>query len=265
MPDLLPQPVDRPEQPRLHALLTGDTPDLRPSPMVAVSSPYEAELGLYAAITEKAARHPGPSPTVSIRTIPARRAISHPTEWSQSVPVVCRGWATSSLALPDGRRQILSFLLPGDFACSASLFEPISGRLVEAITEVTYCNFQRSELKAFLFAHPDLLEILTKTWIEERKQADQLAVDLGRRTAAERIARLILSLTERLARRGLVQDNNTMEFPLRQHHIADATGLTPVHVSKVISDLRRRGLIEISERTLTILDLAGLRCAAILR
>jgi len=264
MPDLLPQPVDRPaEQQRLLALLRCDAPDLRASP--ATASPCESdELGLYAAVREKAERHSGPSPVGSVHTIPGRRTIRHPTEWSDSVPVVCRGWATSSVALSDGRRQILSFLLPGDFACTASLFEPISGRLIEAITEVTYCSFKRSELKALLFAYPDLLEILTRTWIEERRQTDQLAIDLGRRTAAERIARLLLSLMERLAKRGLVQDNTT-EFPLRQHHIADATGLTPVHVSKVLSDLRRRGLIEISERTLTILDLAGLRCAAILR
>jgi CRP-like cAMP-binding protein len=70
---------------------------------------------------------------------------------------------------------------------------------------------------------------------------------------------------ERLARRGMVQ-NQTMEFPLRQHHIADATGLTPVHVSKVLSDFRRRGrVVEISDRALTVHDLAGLRGVAILR
>jgi CRP/FNR family transcriptional regulator, anaerobic regulatory protein len=93
-----------------------------------------------------------------VHTFPARRAISHPAEWSESVPVISRGWAMSSLALPDGRRQILSFLLPGDLACTASLFEPVSGRLVEAVTEVTCHSFKRQELKSFLFAYPDLIE-----------------------------------------------------------------------------------------------------------
>jgi CRP-like cAMP-binding protein len=206
----------------------------------------------------------GTSPAASVHTFPARRAISHPAEWSESVPVISHGWAMSSLALPDGRRQILSFLLPGDLACTASLFEPVSGRLVEAVTEVTCHSFKRHELKSFLFAHPDLIEMLTRIWIEERKQSDQLAIDLGRRTANERIARLVLNLMERLARRGMVQ-NQTMEFPLRQHHIADATGLTPVHVSKVLSDFRRRGLVEISDRTLSVHDLAGLRGVSLLR
>jgi len=265
MPDPVPQPAHHStEQQHLHALLESDVADLRapPAPAPAPALGEAHEFDLYAAVIKKAERHAGLSPVVSVHTIPSRRSISHLEQWSESVPVVCRGWATSSVALPDGRRQILSFVLPGDFACTASLFEPISGRLIQTITEVTYCNIKRSELKAFVFAHADLLEILTRTWIEERRRSDQLAVDLGRRTAAERIARLILNLMERLARRGMVQDQ-TMEFPVRQHHIADATGLTQVHVSKVLSDFRRRGFIEINERTLTILDVAGLRCVAI--
>ena len=203
----------------------------------------------------EAGRHATSLLAASFNTIPARRTISHPTEWSEFVPVICQGWATSSVALPDGRRQILSFLLPGDMFSVASVFEPMSGRLVEAVTEVTYRNYKRNELKAALFEHPDLLEMLAKSWIEEKRQADQLAVDLGRRTANERIARLILNLLDQLAKRGMAQDQ-TIEFPLRQHHVADATGLTPVHVSKVLSEFRRGGLIEISNRSLKILDVA---------
>ena len=91
-----------------------------------------------------------------------------------------------------------------------------------------------------------------------RRNADQLAVDLGRRTADERIARLILNLMDRLAKRGMAQDQ-TMDFPLRQHHVADATGLTPVHVSKVLSGFRRSGVIDYGNRSLTILDVASLQ------
>ena len=129
---------------------------------------------------------------------------------------------------------------------------------------MTYRNFKRSDLRAALFQHPDLLETLAKDWIEERKNSDQLAVDLGRRTADERIARLILNLMDRLAKRGMAQDQ-TMDFPLRQHHIADATGLTPVHVSKVLSGFRRSGLIDYGNRSLTILDIASLQRIASLR
>ncbi|MGA9004849.1 MAG: helix-turn-helix domain-containing protein [Pseudolabrys sp.] len=56
-----------------------------------------------------------------------------------------------------------------------------------------------------------------------------------------------------------------LDFPLRQRHIADATGLTSVHVSKVLSEFRRSNLIKLSERSLTILDLAGFRRVANMR
>ena len=194
--------------------------------------------------------------------IPARRTICHPKEWSDTIPVICQGWAASSITLPDGRRQILAFLLPGDLVSTACLLEPMSGRTVEAVTDVTCRKFSRSDLKAFLFKSPALLEKLSKTWVEERTQADQLALDLGRRTADERIARLILSLTDRLAKREMVTGGQTMEFPLRQRHIADATGLTPVHVSKVLGEFQRAGLVEIARRTLTIHNETELRRVA---
>ena len=77
--------------------------------------------------------------------------------------------------------RILSFLLPGDIVSAASLLEPMSGRTVEAITEVEYRKFKRSDLKAFLFRYPDMLEKISRVWSEERAQFDQMAIDLGRR------------------------------------------------------------------------------------
>jgi CRP/FNR family transcriptional regulator, anaerobic regulatory protein len=171
--------------------------------------------------------------------------------------------------LSDASRQILSFLLPGDLVSTALLFEPRSHCLVEAITDVVYRTFKRSELKATLLKHPEMFDMLSQAWIEEKDRADQLIVDLGRRTADERIARLILNLAERLSQRDMIRTTENsaieMEFPLRQHHIADATGLTPVHVSKVLSEFRRGGLIKISDRSLTILDPAGFRRVANMR
>jgi CRP/FNR family transcriptional regulator len=73
-------------------------------------------------------------------------------------------------------------------------------------------------------------------------------------------------LIERLSQRGMLRgDAIEFDFPLRQHHIADATGLTPVHVSKVLTEFRRRGLISINERSMTVLDLAEFRRIAQMR
>ena len=223
------------------------------------------ELNLCAALRKSVELDPGARPPIaSVHKVPARRTICHPSEWSDFVYVVCQGWATSSLALPDGRRQILSFVLSGDMFSTTSLFESISGRLVEAVTDVTYRGYKRSELQAYLYDHPNVLDTLTKIWIDEKKRSDQLAVDLGRRTADERIAGLILDLMDRMNKRGMTSDH-TMEFPLRQHHIADATGLTPVHVNKVLSEFRRGGLIEITNRSLKILNKSELNRVANMR
>ncbi len=197
----------------------------------------------------------------STHTIPARRTISYPKETSDFVTIICSGWAASSIMLPDGRRQIFSFLMPGDLVSTAVLLEPMRGRSVEAITPVTCRKYPRGDFKAILFKYPTVLERLSETWNEERAQADQLALDLGRRAANERIARLILNLTKKADKRGMKR-GPTMEFPLRQRHIADATGLTPVHVSKVIRMLQRDGLIKISGRSLTIANESELRRVA---
>ncbi len=201
-----------------------------------------------------------------VHTAAARRTICRQQDLHDSVPVICGGWAASVVMLTDGSRQILSFHLPGDIVSTAFLFEPQPHCLIEAVTDVRYRTFQRGELKAALLNRADLFDKLSKAWIEEKHRADQLIVDLGRRSADERIARLILNLAERLARRGMTQASDTeMDFPLRQHHIADATGLTPVHVSKVMTEFRRAGLIKINDRSLTILDPAGFRSVAQMR
>ena len=197
---------------------------------------------------------------------PARRIICHDHDMNDAVPIICDGWAASIATLSDSSRQILSFLLPGDVILTALMAEPRSHYVIESITDVHYRIFSRAELKTMFFNHPGMLDKVTKTLVEEKMRADQLIVDLGRRTAEERIARLILNLVERLAKRRMTGGEPIeLDFPLRQHHIADAAGLTPVHVSKVLSDFRRKALVKISERSLTILDLAGFRRIAYTR
>ena len=204
----------------------------------------------------------------SLHRARARRTIWHPKEWSDDVIVICQGWAVTSIIIEDGRRQILSLLLPGDLVSTASIFATLSNRSVETVTDVVYRRFKRGDVKAALFADPAALENMSKLWMEEREQCDQLAVSLGRRTAEERIARFILGLVERLRKLSLAEklgrddaatSEETFYMPLRRKHIADFTGLTPVHVSRVMIELQRSGYIKVDDRSLTITDMAGLR------
>lgn len=188
----------------------------------------------------------------------ARRTIWREGETVAGVPVICQGWAATAVAMSDGRRQILSFLLPGDLVSAVLIFQPVSQCSVEAITDVRYRSFARDELQTAVRRQPALFALISGMWSDEAARADRLAIDLGRRGAAERIAGLMLALRDRMAQRGTTH-GATMDFPLRQHHIADAVGLTVVHVGNILTEFRRAGLLEITDRSLTILDPAGLR------
>jgi CRP-like cAMP-binding protein len=205
-----------------------------------------------------AAEAGNPACPVPARIARARRTICHPRDVSDLVTVICSGWAAAVIGLPDGRRQIVSFLLPGDVVSSASLLHPVSGRSVETITDVTYRQFKRDDIKAALVREPALLNKVARLLSEEREQADRMAVDLGCRAGHERVARQILYLAERFTKRS-EKTNQTMPFPLRHRHLAEATGLTSVHVSKVMTEFRRSGIIVLDNRVITIVDMMRFR------
>lgn len=197
------------------------------------------------------------------RSTTARRLVCREQDLREVVPLICDGWAACYISLPDSSRQILSIILPGELVSTALIFEPIQNWFIEAITDVQYRTFKRSDLIEVLFKRPKTFEWLSRAWVEERKRADQLILDLGRRFAEERISRLIVQLIERLKARGMTDTHGKrFPFPLRHRHIADATGLTPMHVSNVLSELRRRNILALSERFLTVLDPIALYRAA---
>ncbi|MFA6267055.1 MAG: Crp/Fnr family transcriptional regulator [Pseudolabrys sp.] len=208
--------------------------------------------------------HPSDTPQAapSIRTtrhtIPKRQMIHSPRDFSDVVICICAGQAVSSVALPDGRRQILEVLLPGDIIYWTALFEPMSARLIEATENSTYRKINRGEFFAMLAKRPDVFQAFIKLCIGKKDNSDQLALTLGRRNALQRIARFILDLATRLIERGLAT-GQTISFPLRLRHIADATGLTPVHTSKVLRELRREKIIDLEDRSLTVFDMMHLR------
>jgi CRP-like cAMP-binding protein len=188
---------------------------------------------------------------------PARRLICHPKEHVDYIPIVCSGWAVSAIESSGGRRQILSVLLPGDFVSIAYVFEPMYDRSIEAVTSVTYRRFSRSDIRSTLAENPDLVGMLARIWVDERRRLDKLIFGLGCRTVEARIAAHILDLAERVEKRGMMS-GQVFQFPLRQRHLADLTGSTPVHVCRVLGEFHRAGLIELENRVLTIIDSAGL-------
>jgi CRP-like cAMP-binding protein len=121
-----------------------------------------------------------------------------------------------------------------------------------------YCGFASSILKAKLIADLAFLDAWANLLVAERHHHFGLLIDLGSRTADERIAHLILDLKLRLKRRGMMVERSFV-FPLSQRLIAAATGLTPEHVSRVMGSFRREGLIENGKGFLRIVNLPGLQ------
>lgn len=195
------------------------------------------------------------------RQFRARRTLYREGEPVRQIYTLFDGWAIRFKMLPDGRRQILTILLPGDVISLASLWTDRLEFSVQAVTAVSLCAFDRTAMVEFVRSRPELEWRVGNLLVREVDLLEQRMTDLGRRTAHERIARLILRLHERLAMRHAT-DGPTFDFPLRQQDIGDVLGLTSVHVSRVLRQLQSTGLIERMSQKLTILNHEGLKALA---
>lgn len=160
--------------------------------------------------------------------------------------IVVSGWVSEFRVLPDGRRQIFSFLLPGD-TISLGRTGRSGHRGLMAVTNVEIAD------AAALAATPDasgataLVEALQD---HEERLLDHM-VRIGRLTAKERVLNLLLELHDRLNAIGLVKEG-AFRLPLTQEMFADALGLSVVHINRTLQQLRREGLIVVRRGSVTL-------------
>ncbi|WP_244645680.1 Crp/Fnr family transcriptional regulator [Bradyrhizobium campsiandrae] len=159
--------------------------------------------------------------------------------------------------MPNGRRQILSFLLPGD-VLTGSLFQGPLQFSVKALTAIQISTMKREEIDARVAVNLRILWAAAECCADEARAADETIAALGQFSAEERIAHLFLQLMKRIASRNVIRDER-YRLPLRQQHIADAVGLTPVHVSRVLSSFRERRVADLSNGVLEVFDLRELQ------
>ncbi|MFT4120394.1 helix-turn-helix domain-containing protein [Bradyrhizobium sp.] len=154
--------------------------------------------------------------------------------------------------LPDGRRQIVGFALPGDF-----LGMNISGRhnfSADAIGAVTVCQFAKASFGRFIEDRPHLLRRINELAIRELSQARDHMVLLGRRSAEEKVATFLLGWRERLL--ALKRASDRVPLPMSRQDIADYLGLTIETVSRTFTKLERHGAIEIIQGGISLRDAA---------
>ena len=167
------------------------------------------------------------------------------------------GWAFRYKTLSDGRRQILNFLLPGDFIGLQQKFADGAMHGIEAVTDTSLCVFPREGLWELFRGFPNLGYDITWLAAREEGMVDDHLLTAGRRNATERVAMLLMHLFRRLERVGMAE-GGTIEFPINQQHIADALGLSLVHTNKTLRRLSQLGLHEIRDGRLRLLNTRAL-------
>ena len=198
----------------------------------------------------------------SIREVCARRDLIREGDRPRSVFLILSGWACRYKTLPDGRCQIVALVLPGDLCDLHVHALRTMDHSVGAITPLQAAEIGGDEFEQLLQDHPRIAQALY--WDELVKIAIQRewTVNLGQRSAYERIAHLLCECHLRLRAVGLAQEHSC-PFPLTQADLADATGLTTVHVNRTLQELRKDGVIELYGRKLHVPNLQRLKSAAL--
>jgi CRP-like cAMP-binding protein len=192
------------------------------------------------------------------RTVAPRTELVSQDSEDQSYFVLLKGWAACSKLLPDGRRQIINFAVPGDFLGLRCFLLPKADHSVVTITEATVSQFPQQRMLDLVRENPRFgAAVLWALSFEQAIVVEHL-VNIGRRSALERTAHLLLELDARLRPVGL-SDDGSFELPATQEDLGDVLDLTTVHVNRVLRQLRTRDLIAIRQRRVEIIDRAGLQ------
>lgn len=166
---------------------------------------------------------------------------------------VLSGWLYRYKMLDDGRRQIVGFVMPGDFVgLQSSIFDAMH-HSVETLTETRLCVFARDRLWEVFKEYPELAFSLT--WLAARSERllDEHLLSVGAHTAAERLAFVLMRLYQRAEQVALVH-NGSLAMPITQQHLAEALGLSLVHTNRTLKTLAARVLLTWSNGRVSLDD-----------
>lgn len=193
--------------------------------------------------------------------LPRGRELVCQGERSQVGYILQSGWGCSFKILLNGERQIITFPIPGDCVGLRSVLLRTSDHSFTALTEVRVCPVEIPRMLRLFSEYPYLgAAILWATSRDEAFTVEHLA-SVGRRSAIERTAHFFLELDDRLRLVNLVHEK-TYSCPLTQYDMADALGLSAIHVNRVLRELRDGKLLTFQNRVVTIHDRARLAAIA---
>ena len=188
------------------------------------------------------------------RRLVAGDTLIHEGQTDAPLYTLQQGWAFRYKTLSDGRRQILSFLLAGDFIGVQQKMGDAAAHGVETLTDARFCVFHRDALWDLHRRSPTMGFNITWLTAHEESMVDDTLLSVGRRSAEERIASMLILLYKRASALHAGAASDGVEFPLTQQHIADGLGLSLVHTNKTLRKLERRGLHRIEGGQLFLRD-----------
>lgn len=191
------------------------------------------------------------------RAVSADQDVIREGDRPDNVHLVMTGLACRYKLVEDGQRQIIAFLLPGDFCDLYVFILEAMDHNISVLTPSTIVDIPQPKILE-LTNRPAIARALWWATLVDEATLREALVNMGRRSAEQRIAHLFCELHLRLRGIGLVE-SDTFDLPLTQSELADVVGLSAVHVNRTLQSLREKKLIRTSSHSTTILDLERLR------
>jgi len=223
-----------------------------------MANPLTMKLEQYTRFTPEERERLDQLLTYPTKTYSRGKDIIRAGEKVDEIHLVLTGLAARSKTLRSGDRQFMALLVPGDL-CDVEVFV-LEGmdHDITAMTETTCVLIPAKVIEGMLTESTRLTRALWWSTMTDSAVLREWIVDHGSRDSIERLAHLMCEMLIRYRIIGETTDDS-FPFPLTQEEVADALGMTPVHVNRMLQQLRAQGLVELRGKTLTVLDTKGLQ------
>lgn len=194
---------------------------------------------------------------IRVRELDERTSIARQYDRPNECCLVVRGTISRSKIVESGKRQIMSFHIPGDIPDLESLFLQKMDHDITTVSPAILAFVAHQDLKNLIRTHPAVAQAYWRCTLVDAAIYREWIVNLSVRPAPARLAHLMAELRHRMEAVGLSVDNG-FEFPISQAELGEALGITAVHVNRVLQALRSEGLLEMRNNRVTVANLPKL-------
>jgi CRP-like cAMP-binding protein len=190
---------------------------------------------------------------ISLRNLRAQQTVLAEGESASQSCIIVSGYCARTKSTAQGRRQIVSIHIPGEMPDLQTLFLVKLDHELCTLTDVSLAFVNHSDIRRLCKDRLTIRDVLWRDTLIEASLLREALLNLGQRPAPSRLAHLLYEVRERLKVLGL-NDPSTFEMPLTQEQLGDALGISWVHTSRVVSMLRKEGVIDFSRGRVHVID-----------